>query len=57
MTFSHAMVSQNAERLGLVKYDQKAGWVDPHHLKALPISIVFQAHVAVIESLGQKVNP
>jgi hypothetical protein len=57
MTFSNSSVVANAERLGLVKADDKGGWIDPNLLKFLPISISFQAHVAVIESLGHKFAP
>ena len=46
--------SQWAERLGLVKHDEKSGWIDPNGFKSAPLLITFRSHVAVIECLGQK---
>jgi hypothetical protein len=56
-TFSNSSIVEKAERLGLVKFDEKTGWVDPNLLKVVPISILFNAHLAVIESLGHKLTP
>jgi hypothetical protein len=53
MTFSNS-VDEYAQRLGLLKYDDKSGWIDPHLFKSLPLLIAFKSHIAVIESLGQK---
>ena len=54
MAFSTTSANDLAERLGLTKYDEKNGWIDPHALKSLPLMIRMKSHIAVIESLGQK---
>lgn len=54
MAFPSDVADENGQRLGLVRYDEKSGWIDPHGFKSVPLIIVFKSHIAAIESLGHK---
>ena len=55
VTFSEGLlVGDLAVRVGLARYDEKSGWIDPHGFRSVPQMITTNSHRAVIESLGHK---